>query len=66
MLLALSQPELQELRLALDLHLKRLERELARTEDREYQRTLHQSYDRLDGIRRRLTNAQDASDLTVA
>jgi hypothetical protein len=61
MMLFLTDLELWELRQALDLHLTRLDQELARTEDRDYQRSLHQTFDRLDGIRRRLIDTSAAA-----
>lgn len=54
MMISLSEEDLLELRQALELHLDRLQQELVRTEDREFQQSLRRTFDRLDGIRDRL------------
>jgi len=66
MMLFLSDEELWELRQALELHLARLEQELSRTEDREYQQSLRRTADRLEGIRQRLSVLQAPEATTIA
>lgn len=51
MQLILSDTETTELRRALDLHLQRLEEEIARTEDREFKEDLLSTFHVLDGVR---------------
>jgi len=66
MMISLSEEDLLELRQALELHLGRLQQELVHTEKREYQQSLRQMFDRLDGVRQRLAVLEAPDTTTIA
>lgn len=65
-LLELTLAEVQTLKRALNIRLIELRRELARSDDRQYHKDLHEELDRLEGIDRQLEGPMERETVDVA